>query len=290
MRKILLAFLLVAFTITGTAFSFGNFFEVKEQKAAYVDLSGTITSSSGQTGALTSTGITPEQVRNLNERVDEGPYEAVVYEINSGGGTVVASKDVMREIDSVEITTVCRFRDVAASGAYLIALGCDEVVADPASMTGSIGVRSSYLEFSEAMERYGIEYVNITSGEFKGTGSPYENASQEDIDALQEQASKIHEQFLETIADRRNMTREDVDQAGDGSIILGEEAYEAGLVDHLGGRTVAEQVAEERTGVELEFESVTQTESLDLFSLLTMEMSSFLGNSINSDSLLVAEM
>ncbi|WP_414837500.1 signal peptide peptidase SppA [Candidatus Nanosalina sp. VS9-1] len=247
-----------------TAFSLGT------QKAAYIELSGTI-SSSGPSSAFSSTGITPGQVRNLNDRVKNQGYRAVIYEINSGGGTVVASKEIMREIESMDIPTVCRFRDVAASGAYLFSLGCDEIVADKASMTGSIGVRSSYLEFSEALEKYGVEYVNITAGEFKGVGSPYMNSTEEDREILSEQASEVHQQFLNLVKEERNLTQEQINEVGEGQVILGKDAKTKGLVDHLGGRSTAETVAENITEQELSFESVQTTQSFNLFSLLSMD-------------------
>lgn len=272
MKKASVILAVLLFLSTATAFSFGT------QKAAYVDLSGTI-STSGSGGAFSSAGITPEEVRNLNDKVEQEAYNAVIYEINSGGGTVVASKEIMREIDSMEVPTVCRFRDVAASGAYLFSLGCDEVVADSASTTGSIGVRSSYLQFSEALENYGIEYVNISSGEFKAAGSPYMNASEEEKQMMQEQASQIHEQFLELVKEKRNLTQEEVNEVGDGRIILGEEAHEKGLVDHLGGRSKAEEVAQNMTGKDLSFEKVQTTQSFSLMSLFSMNaVEAFIGN------------
>lgn len=284
MKKASVIITVLLFLSTATAFSFGT------QKAAYVDLSGTITAS-GSGGAFSSGGITPQEVRNLNDKVEKGSYQAVIYEINSGGGTVVASKEIMREIDSMEVPTVCRFRDVSASGAYLFSLGCDEVVADSASTTGSIGVRSSYLQFSEALEEYGIEYVNISSGEFKGAGSPYMNATQEEKQMMQEQASEIHEQFRELVKEKRNLTTEEINEVGDGRIILGQEAYEKGLVDHLGGRNKAEEVAKNMTGKDLSFENVQTTQSFNLASLFSMNtVKAFIGSIAGTQVPFVAQL
>lgn len=287
MKKILTAVAALTLLLSaGAAFNFD--FNLEEAKAGYVDLSGTI-SATGPESAFDASGINPEEVRELNEQIEEQNYEAVIYEINSGGGTVVASKEVMDEIDSMDIPTICRMRDVAASGAYLAALGCDEVVADEGSMTGSIGVRSSYLEFSELLEQYGIEYINVSSGEFKGLGDPFQNTTEEDIAALEQQASQIHTQFLDLVQDRRGLTDQEVAEVGDGSIILGEDAKDKGLVDHLGRREVSEQLAENATDKSLEFERVETHESLDLFSLLTMDaMVSILASPFN-DAPLTAE-
>jgi len=174
----------------------------------------------------------------------------------------------MREIDSMEIPTVCRFRDVAASGAYLFSLGCDHVVADSASLTGSIGVRSSYLEFSEAMEEYGVNYVNITSGEYKDVGSQYKNATEEDREILQEKADRIHQQFLEKVQSERNLTQQEYDEVSTGVIFLGSEAENVSLVDELGGRKTAFDAAENMTGKELSFSKIETQDSFNFASFL----------------------
>jgi protease-4 len=270
MKKILIAVLLVFMAASATAFSFDSF--KTQEKAAVVQLSGSI--STGSSSSVFSTGgISPAEVRNINERVEDEGYEAVIYEINSGGGTVVASKEVMREIESADFETVCRFRDVAASGAYLFSLGCDRIVADSASLTGSVGVRSSFLEFSEAMEDYGVEYINITSGKYKEVGSQYMNASQTDKSILKEKSEKIHEQFLTLVEEKRNISSEDMEEIETGEILLGEEARELGMVDSLGGRETAKNVTEELTGEDLKFEELGRKEDFSLFSLLTMDVS-----------------
>lgn len=263
MKLKILAISLIILTGSTAALSFNT----DQGKGAIVPLSGTIQSSSS--GSLYSSGgITPGEVRDLNEKVRQGNYDAVVYEINSGGGTVVASKEVMREIESLDIPTVCRFRDIAASGAYLFSLGCDEVVADSASMTGSIGVRSSYLEFSEAMEKYGVDYVNISSGKYKEVGSQYQNITPDEREILQEKSDKIHQQFLDQVRSERNISEESFDEISTGVVFLGSEAKEVGLVDTLGGRETAFSVAENITGKEEIKFSTVETESSFSFSSL----------------------
>jgi protease-4 len=239
-------------------------------KAAVIQLSGAVSPSSS--GSLYSSGgITPGQVRDLNQKAAKGNYEAVIYEINSGGGTVVASKEVMREIDDVELPTVCRFRDVAASGAYLFALGCDRIVADSATITGSIGVKSSYLEFSGLLQKYDVDYVNISAGKYKEIGSPYQNATPEEKEILRENADRIHEQFLELVRDERNLTGGAYDEVETGKIFLGSQAEELGLVDRLGGRETARTVAENMTGKDLKLEEVQQTHSFNFLSMLSAD-------------------
>lgn len=247
------------------------------ERAAIISVDGAITSS-GSGGAFQSQGVTPGGIRDLNERAVEQGASVIIYEINSGGGAVVASKDVKREIDSVEVPTVCRFRDSAASGAYLAALGCDEIVADSASITGSIGVRSSYMEYTGLMEKLGVGYVNITSGEYKDIGSPYKNTSEEEKQILQEKADIVHRDFVNSVRSERNLSESEVEEVETGEIFLGAEAQELGLVDTLGGRKTSIQVAENLTESDLDTFEVETQSSFNLFSLMNVE--SFLsGNS-----------
>lgn len=255
-------------------------------KVAIIQLNGPVTpTASSGLGATAS--ITPESVRELNQDAKNRGADAIIYEINSGGGAVVASKEVMREIESVDVPTVCRFRDVSASGAYLFALGCDRIVSDSASLTGSIGVRSSYLEFSGLLDKLGIQYVNITAGEFKDLGSPYRNATTEEKRMLEQKAERVHQEFISLVRVNRNITDEQLENATTGEPFLGEHAQELGLVDQIGGRQAAVDTAENLTGKELDTFKVEKAPSFNLLSLFTAD--SFVKNMLSHESPLRAE-
>jgi protease-4 len=270
---------LVAATILTSllAASGGNSF-TGQQKAAIIPLDGAITSTSD---SFNPQSITPSRVRELNSKARNSGASVVIYEWNSGGGAVVASKDIRREIESLDMKTVCRFRDAAASGAYLASLGCDRIVADSASITGSIGVKSSYMEFSGLMDELGIEYVNITSGSLKDAGSPYKNITDQEREVLQEKTDIIHREFVADVRSERNLTQSQVEEVRTGEIFLGTEAKELGLVDTLGGRQVAIREAENLTGTELTTETIEIESDLSLLSLLNANsnLASILGNS-----------
>lgn len=268
MKLKLLAALLILLTTSTAALSLGGLFEDDTGEAALIKLSGSITPTSSGFGGG---GITPEQVRDLNQRVRNGNYDAVIYEINSGGGAVVASKEVKRSIDSMEIPTVCRFRDVSASGAYLIATGCDRIVADSATITGSIGVTSSYLQVSGALDKLGVKYVNITAGEYKEVGSQYTNATENEKQILKDMALNIQDEFVTTVDEDRNLTDEQETEVQTAKIFLGEEAKDLGLVDSLGGRVQALETAENMTEKEL---TLREVETRQQVSLLSMFLSS----------------
>lgn len=240
-------------------------------EVAVVQLSGPITSTDS-TGLGASSGITPGQVREANRKVNENGYEAVIYEINSGGGAVVASKDVKREFEKMDKPKVCRFQDVSASGGYLAALGCDRIVADSASLTGSIGVRSSYFQASGLLDRLGVKYVNISSGKFKEIGSPYDNLTEEERQILQRKADAIHSEFLGMVREERNLSALEMEEIRTGEPFLGERASELGLVDSLGGRQTAVEEAERLAGKNLSLEEVDTSPEFDVLSLLTAEL------------------
>ncbi len=266
MRKYILILTTLLLISSAAAFSFSDLFtnlEADEGDVGIIDLSGPVVPSEGGFTA----GTSPSEVRELNQLAAQQEVDAIVYEIDSGGGAVVASKDVKRSIESVDVPTVCRIRDVGASGAYLYSLGCDSIVADSASITGSIGVTSSYVEFSELMEDIGVNYVNITTGDRKELGSPFEEPDEEETELLHGKAEIIGDEFLEEVSDSRNLTDEQEELIGTGEIFLGSEAEELDLVDDLGGRNTAIQEAENLTGKDLTPVSIDRTPSFNLLEL-----------------------
>jgi protease-4 len=269
MKKALLLtlFLLTAASAAGFSFNFDS-----GSRAAVIDLSGTITPSQSS-GLASSTGITPDTVRSLNDKAVNQGADAIIYEINSGGGAVVSSKEIYRSIEDVSVPTVCRMRDVAASGAYLMTLGCDEIVADSATLTGSIGVKSSYLQYTGLMEDLGVEYVNISAGSMKEVGSPYTNISEEDKQLLQEKVDIIQENFLNTVERERNLTTQQMENVNSGAPFLGVEAKKLDLVDTLGGRDTAVETAENLTDSEVNTFIVERDTGFNFLSLLTSDLS-----------------
>ncbi|MFB6190427.1 MAG: signal peptide peptidase SppA [Candidatus Nanohaloarchaea archaeon] len=258
------ALLLSVLLLSASAAGFSIF--QSEGKAAVISLSGTIQPSSQ---GFSSGGITPQQVRELTTRALEKNPDALIYEINSGGGAVVASKEVMRSIDSVEKPTVCRIRDIGASGAYLAALGCDRIVADSMSMTGSIGVKASYMEYSGLLRKLGVEHVNLTAGSRKDMGSRYRNITEMERELLEQKIDTIHRQFVSIVHKRRNLSSNETEAIRTGEAFLGRTAKGLGLVDSLGGRKTALEVAENMTGKELETVEVRRPEQFNFLSLLT---------------------
>jgi protease-4 len=162
-------------------------------QVAEIRLAGMIQSG----GGFSTDGTTPDGFSQLLDQARQDGSEGYLIVINSPGGSVVASKDITRAIEDLDGPVACLMKDTAASGAYWAATACDEIVADSLTLTGSIGVTSTYMEFSGLLNRLGIEYVNITAGELKDIGSPLKNMTEEERELLQSQLDTIHASFIE---------------------------------------------------------------------------------------------
>lgn len=253
----------LAFFLSPASGDFRSELDPESGELGIVQVSGAIAFGGGQDT------IGPTQVSDLTDRAVANGADVLLYEINSGGGAVVASRQTAQVVRDAPVPTVCRMKEVAASGGYWVASACDVVVADPLTLTGSIGVTSTYLEFSGLLERFGVEYVNLTSGEYKDMGSQYKNLTPEEREKFQDLLDTSHEFFVSAVAENRNMTDEEVERVANGEIILGTRAASAGLVDRVGGREVAVEAAKELSGKEtLRSRTYSPPRRFDLLSLL----------------------
>jgi protease-4 len=195
--------------------------------------------------------VTSDDVIDFIELAEEDKdIEAVMFVINSPGGTAVASDEIGRAVKSMEKPAVAVIREVGASGAYWLASSTDHVIANRMSITGSIGVIGSYLSFGKFLEHWNVTYNQMTAGQLKDTGTPYRELSQRERAFLQEKLDTIHEIFIETMATNRNMSYDEMKPLADGRYYLGQEAYDVGLIDELGGEQEALAWIETQIGKE----------------------------------------
>lgn len=190
-----------------------------------------------------------EQLRRARE---DSEVRAVVLRINSPGGSAAASQEISQEIMRLKETgkpVVASMGDAAASGGYWIAASADAIVANPATITGSIGVIMELQNWQELYDKIGIDFNIIKSGPHKDMGSSARELTAEERDILQGMVDDIHRQFVTVVAEGRNMPREEVQKLADGRIFTGQQAYELGLVDHLGNYYDAIDVAAELAGI-----------------------------------------
>ncbi len=238
-------------------------------KIAVLRIKGTITSSP----SLLAESVSPETVFQLIEDIEEDPtIKGVLVEINSPGGSVVASREISIAIGGMEKPTVCWMGDLAASGAYWIASACDTIVADPLTLTGSIGVTASYLQFAGTMEKYGVTYERFVSGEEKDSGSPFRNATEEERLNMERLVNETFSYFLDDIVKNRGLDEEAVETVKGGGLFLGKDAIEIGLVDELGTWQDAKEMSKNVSGAfRPEFVEVRK-KGLDIFELMSILM------------------
>jgi len=237
-------------------------------KIAIVKIQGAISSDSMKIPFQTSIATSSKIVEYLEAAEKSKAIKGIILEINSPGGTVLASKDIADKVKSIEKPVVALIRDMGTSGGYWVASAADKIVADPMSVTGSIGVISAYLEFSELFEKYGITYEGMKSGELKDIGSPFKKLTDEERKVLQSKLDRIHEYFIKEVSANRKLSEADTRELATGVYFLGEEAKEIGLVDYLGNRELAINITKELAGID-EASIVTYEETTDLLSLLS---------------------
>jgi protease-4 len=174
-------------------------------------------------------------IEGIGQREDIG---AVVFVINSPGGSVVATREVYSAVKGLDKPKVSYFREVAASGAYYVATGTDYIVSDPDALTGSIGVIATVMEMEGLLDKLGVNITAIKSGPHKDIGSPYRNMTSEENAIMQSLVDEIYQEFrgviLENRGDRLNKAM--FDNVTDGRILSGRQAYKVGLVDQLGSK------------------------------------------------------
>lgn len=261
--KIVLLFSLVLLLMIISSVVIGLMYSIPAGNIAQININGEIVASND----LFTTGVTSDEIIGLIQSAEENPnVEAIVLSINSPGGTVVASKEIAEYISSSNMTFVAWIRELGASGAYLIASACDYIVVDGLSITGSIGATSSYLDFSETLEQYGVEYTRLVSGEHKDIGSPYRNLSEDEEEILMNLVDESFEYFLNFIVENRDLSNSTVELISDGRILSGSQAFELGLADELGSREEVINYLEFLNITDIVFEEYT---SVDLFSDLT---------------------
>jgi protease-4 len=178
--------------------------------------------------------------------------KAIIIRIDSPGGGVGPSQEIYQEIlrTSQEKKVVASLGGVAASGGYYIASAADRIVANPGTLTGSIGVLMQFLSFEELLGKIGIHLEVLKSGEFKDTGSPHRELTQKEKDLLQTLIADIQRQFVEAVARGRHLSSESVWKIADGRILSGAQAKELGLVDMMGNFHDAVALAKQLAGIE----------------------------------------
>ncbi|MFI4917145.1 MAG: signal peptide peptidase SppA [Phycisphaerales bacterium JB060] len=196
-----------------------------------------------------------EMVTHLKLAAEDDNVKAVVLRIDSPGGTVAGSETAYKEVlafaEATSKPVIVSMGEVATSGGYYLALAGDHIMAEPGTLTGSIGVLIPSFNASEGLDRLGIRTMFITSGPNKDLANPLAPVQEEHYAILQGIVGEYYANFLSTVLRRRPGLRpEEVATATDGRVMTGQTAAAIGLVDSLGGVREAMDKAMEAAGLQ----------------------------------------
>jgi protease-4 len=238
-------------------------------KIAVISLSGTITTEGSS--LFSGSTITPELVRDYLARVEKDKaVKAIVFRIESPGGEIEPSQEILWEIEKIKETKriVVSMGGTAASGGYYISTQADKIVALPTTMTGSIGVIYQVTNIEGLLEKLGIQIEIFKGGKYKDMYWGFRELTPEEEEIMQGMVDEYYEQFIDVVAEGRELSREEVRNLATGQIYTGTKAKELGLVDELGDLDTAINWALELAGLETAVVEYYQPPRLTLWSLL----------------------
>ena len=193
-----------------------------------------------------------QMIRDLRELKEDEDVKAVVLRINSPGGSAYDSEQIWHAIGELkkEKPVIVSMGDYAASGGYYIACNADTIVAEPTTLTGSIGIFGMMPDMQGLAQKVGVSFDVVKTNEFSDMGIPVRPMTESEKALMQAYVERGYDLFLTRVSEGRGMTKEAVDQVGQGRVWTGARAKELGLVDELGGLDRALEIAVARAGVE----------------------------------------
>jgi len=229
-------------------------------------------------GVIADAKETVLQLKRFRKNKD---VKAIVLRIDSPGGGVGPSQEIYAEVKKTTRTKkiVASMGAIAASGGYYVAAAADHVVANPGTITGSIGVLMEFPNMEELFKKIGLSAVVLKSGDYKDTGSPLRKMTPKERELLQGFIDNVHQQFVTAVAEGRKMSEESVRAIADGRILSGEQAQKLGLLDSLGNMEDAIVIAAELGGIKGE-PSVVYAEKKK-FSILELILGSKLAGALD---------
>ena len=228
------------------------------EKIGVISINGTISSSKTITSQLVKFG-------------KDDSIKAIILRINSPGGGVGATQEIHREVQKIisRKPIVVSMGAIAASGGYYVAAAASKIVSNPGTITGSIGVFIQFVRLEELLNKIGVEFEIVKSGEFKDMGSPDRKLTERDREIVNALIKDLQGQFVSSVASGRNLSVEKVQEIADGRIFSGARAKELGLVDFLGNFQDTVEITKEILGikgdVDLIYPKKSRGEWWDLF-------------------------
>lgn len=214
-------------------------------------------------------------VRQFKKYREDKSIKAIVLHVNSPGGGVAASQEMYEEVKKTRDSgkpVIVSFGSIAASGGYYVACGSNLIVSNPGSLTGSIGVIISFVNFKDLSEKIGIKDVTIKSGELKDSGNPLRDMNEKDRAYFQEIVDDSYEQFLDVVSKERKIDKDELRNIANGRVYTGRQAKEIKLVDSLGTLEDAIRIAGQIAKIEGEPAIVKEKRRNNIFDYLIENM------------------
>lgn len=228
-----------------------------------------------------------EIVKQLNDLRKDDKVKAVVVRIDSPGGVVGPSQEIHAEIKKLAARkkVVVSMGSVAASGGYYIAAAASRILANPGTITGSIGVLMKFANMEGLMGKIGMKALTLKTGKYKDVGSPARPMSAQDKAMLQGVIDNAHSQFVRAVAEGRKLPEADVGRIADGRIFTGEQALALKLVDKLGTLQDAVEEAGKLGGITGEPQIIRPPKKKKLLlDMLVEETASRIGSAVRQES------
>ncbi len=218
-------------------------------------------------GIITDSRDATEEIK---EYVKNPSVKAIVLRIDSPGGAVAPSQEIYEEVRKAvaKKKVLVSMGSVAASGGYYIASPATRIIANPGTLTGSIGVIMEIPNITGLMDKLGIKTEVVKSGKHKDMASIFRGIGKEEREILQGVLDNVHTQFIKAVAEGRKMLPSDVEKIADGRVFTGEQALKVGLIDEIGNLEDAVQAAAKLSGIKGEPVIVSKKERFSLIDLL----------------------
>ena len=224
-------------------------------------------------------------VDELRDYAEDSSVKAIVIRIDSPGGGVVPSQEIYNAVKYAKKKgkkVVVSMGSVAASGGYYVAAAADKIVANPGTLTGSIGVKMEFANVEKLLEKIGVQGMIVKSGEYKDIGSPFRAMTEPEKKLLQGVIDDVLSQFITAVAEGRRMQEADVRAIADGRIFTGQQALSLKLVDQMGDLSDSIQLAGSLAGIKGKPNVMEKRKKVSFFEYLKEESASWIADVIAS--------
>lgn len=245
---IIIIFLLLAIII-GSIYLIlgGKDFGISQNRIEVIYVQGIMLTGSIPTGFGVATS--EEITKSLKDADEDEGVKAIVLRINSPGGSPAAAEEIVSAMKKIDKPIVISMGDVAASAAYYISVPADRIIANPDTMTGSIGVIWQFQNRSGFYDKEGTSFYIAKTGEFKDMGGDWKGLSDDEKQYAEQVILEAYDRFINEVANDRNLSISAVKDIADGRIYTGAKAKELGLVDELGSLDDAIEIAAKLGGI-----------------------------------------